>query len=295
MGHANDEELMGLQKAPASIGLNKKISSGNFEILDVHPKELARQMTLVEFAYYGKIRPSECLNQVWNKDDKLKLAPNMMALIGRFNRTSYWVATQIVQERILEKRTKILKNFIKVAIELRNLNNFNGIMEVMTGLQTSAVHRMKKTWAGLSKRRMRDYRELKMLLSSDGSQKNLRDALHLLNPPCVPYLGMYLTDLTFIEDGNPDMLGGLVNFDKRYLLARVISEIQLYQHPPYSLRSVHEIQSYLQFLHAISPDNLYDLSLEVEPRALTKRGNIKPIFEVVDSSGVSGTESSGSE
>lgn len=35
------------------------------------------------------------------------------------------------------------------------------------------------------------------------------------NPPSVPYLGMYLTDLAFIEEGTPNFTEeGLVNFSK---------------------------------------------------------------------------------
>lgn len=38
---------------------------------------------------------------------------------------------------------------------------------------------------------------------------------HSCNPPAVPYLGMYLTDLAFIEEGTPNFTGeGLVNFSK---------------------------------------------------------------------------------
>ena len=37
-----------------------------------------------------------------------------------------------------------------------------------------------------------------------------------MHTPAVPYVGVFLTDLTFICEGNPDFLhGGLINIHKR--------------------------------------------------------------------------------
>lgn len=59
--------------------------------------------------------------------------------------------------------------------------------------------------------------------------------IHNLNPPCIPFLGVYLTDLVFIQDGNPDFLkdSRLINFGKRHKTAEVIKEIMIYQSTPY--------------------------------------------------------------
>lgn len=46
--------------------------------------------------------------------------------------------------------------------------------------------------------------------------------------------GVYLTDLTFIEDGNPDRVDGLINWNKNQMTAAVITEIRFYQTPPYT-------------------------------------------------------------
>ena len=31
----------------------------------------------------------------------------------------------------------------------------------------------------------------------------MRDLVQTTPPPCLPYIGIYLTDLTFVQEGNP--------------------------------------------------------------------------------------------
>ena len=57
--------------------------------------------------------------------------------------------------------------------------------------------------------------KLQNTVSSDGRFKNLREALRRCDPPCIPYIGMYLSDLSFIEEGTPTTTeDGLLNFSK---------------------------------------------------------------------------------
>ena len=49
------------------------------------------------------------------------------------------------------------------------------------------------------------------------SQTYLLFSLKECSRPCIPYMGMYLTDLTFIEEGNKDS-GDQINFNKRRMV-----------------------------------------------------------------------------
>ena len=83
-------------------------------------------------------------------------------------------------------------------------------------------------------------------------------------------LGVYLTDLTFIEDGIASVVknSNLINFTKRTKTAEVIRDIQQYQNVPYSLQPVPELQEYiLEHMRAAGDvHEMYDRSLQVEPR-----------------------------
>lgn len=82
--------------------------------------------------------------------------------------------------------------------------------------------------------------------------------------------GIYLTDLTFIEDGIPAMIKrtSLINFTKRSKTAEVIQSIQQFQNVPYPLKSVVDLQDYILSNMQAAGDvhEMYEKSLQVEPR-----------------------------
>lgn len=72
-----------------------------------------------------------------------------------------------------------------------------------------------------SKQTKQTIEKLQTLVSTDGRFRNMREALHRCDPPCIPYLGMYLTDLSFIEEGIPNFTDdGLLNFSKMRMVMK---------------------------------------------------------------------------
>lgn len=94
-------------------------------------------------------------------------------------------------------------------------------------------------------------------------------------PPAVPYLGVYLQDLTFIEDGNPEQIDNLVNFERLGLVYGVLKEVLLFQQQSYGLAVLEPINTLLVSLPSSTEKNLYELSLVREPRGETDISKIK--------------------
>src|SRR5690349_7629153 len=99
-------------------------------------------------------------------------------------------------------------------------------MEVLAGLSAGPVSRLKNTWAQLTSnifffelrfffttlscdgahptafnslfaaKKMALFQELNTLM--ENNFRVVREKIHVCQPPCIPYLGVYLSDLTFM-------------------------------------------------------------------------------------------------
>ena len=170
----------------------------------------------------------------------------------------------------------ILEKFITIAQHLERMNNFNGVMEILAALQSSSVHRLKKSTQAVGNRHLKILDELMKLTSRELNYKNLRSKVHGANPPLIPFPGVYLGDLVFLDTGNAMHLNGdknMVNFQKFQKLASYILELQVYQQTPYNFTPVPEIQAFMKDVPILDEEAAYAMSLICEPRTTMGRGS----------------------
>jgi len=134
-------------------------------------------------------------------------------------------------------------------------------------LESAAVYRLRKTWQTLPKDINDMFDEIHKICAAENNYKSLRDKVRHSTPPCVPHLGGFLTELTFLEDAADDQIeGNLINFNKLRKIATTISEIHTYQSVCHCFTAIPEIQAYLSTVEEITDQTAYEMSLKAEPR-----------------------------
>eukprot|EP01114_Cavostelium_apophysatum_P015112 TRINITY_DN4053_c0_g1_i1.p1 TRINITY_DN4053_c0_g1~~TRINITY_DN4053_c0_g1_i1.p1 ORF type:complete len:816 (+),score=199.17 TRINITY_DN4053_c0_g1_i1:322-2448(+) len=239
-------------------------------LLEVDAQLIAEQLTLVDYQIYKSIEASELLNQSWNKPKLKHRAPNIVSLITRSTRVSFWIATMILTQNDITARSRMYEKFIDIGKCLKKMNNFNTMMGVIAGINLAPIHRLKKTHKRVPPSKIEAFKKLVNFMDAEGNMRNYRKGLSQAQPPAIPYLGTSLTDLTFIEDGSNDHVGELINMKKRFLLTETIMMLQSYQQTPFPFEIMEPFFTFLEALPALEDNDLWDTSNFLEPKERKK-------------------------
>ncbi|KRZ07605.1 Cathepsin B-like cysteine proteinase 6 [Trichinella zimbabwensis] len=174
------------------------------------------QATKSHSIFHFKASLSEILQ--WSIDQAEEKCPHLTEFTNHFNKMSYWVRSQILLLADQRQREHCFVKFLKIMRHLRRLGNLNSCLALLSALDSGALRRLD--WPRSAVDQLNQYSSL---IDSSQSFKVYRTALAETKPPCLPYLGLILQDLTFVEVGNADYLpveevcvANVVNFAKRW-------------------------------------------------------------------------------
>ena len=268
-----------LSKSQLNALRQARVGGSPCSILDFDALEVARQFTIIESRIFCSIGPEELLALEWQKKTDCR-AVNVKAMSTLSTDLANLVADTILQYEEPKKRATMIKQWVKIAMKCMDLNNYDSLMAIICSLNSSMVTRLKRTWELVSQKTKTRLADLGSIVEVGKNYAVLRDRLKNLVAPCIPFVGLYLTDLTFVDAGNPmtrelpcvEPRRMVINFDRYVKIAKSITQLQRFQ-VPYRLAAVPELQEWIESQisriresESANVQAYYRRSLQLEPR-----------------------------
>ncbi|XP_038111584.1 guanine nucleotide-releasing factor 2 isoform X2 [Culex quinquefasciatus] len=249
-------------KEPSLVTLSSRaVMTSLPTLLDLKSAEIAEQMTLLDAELFHKIEIPEVL--IWAQEQNEERSPNLTTFTEHFNKMSYWARSQILRQEDAKDREKHVIKFIKIMKHLRKINNYNSYLALLSALDSAPIRRLE--WHRTITEGLKEYCAL---IDSSSSFRAYRQALGETNPPCIPYIGLVLQDLTFVHIGNPDTLqDGSINFSKRWQQYHIVVNMKRFKKGSYQFKKNEKIIGFFDnFENYLDEDAMWQISESIKPR-----------------------------
>lgn len=167
------------------------------------------------------------------------------AIVARFNLTSNWVASEVVLTQNVDERAAVISKLIRVAWKCYLHSNFASLAQIIFGLSTPWVERLRRTWNRVGYFEMRMWRDLNSFVGPRHNFRHLRNAMLQLAESnagdssaagsvagsmagdaaktaqrrgCIPFFGLFVSDLmqfdampTFLDPTSPTLAASTIS------------------------------------------------------------------------------------
>lgn len=224
-----------------SGGSSINVASVGSKLLDFEPEDIATQLTLMTHEVFTALKPDELLDQRFASSKRhLGLAPHVAQLILGSNHLAAFVGDTVLttdEQATLRHRKHLLRFWLRVAKALYTQGDLNCVVTIMLALQSRKILRLRKVWEMLSPKSLATFEELGVLTTPERNFSTYRreqKALLAAERPCIPYIGLFLSDLTLLDEGNPrdiplsqERKG--INIDRYLRSCKIIATLQKFQ------------------------------------------------------------------
>ncbi|KAI9777345.1 MAG: hypothetical protein M1839_008953 [Geoglossum umbratile] len=237
--------------------------------------DIAQELTRIDWIMFSSIRARDLVRHVSlsaSQKEKCTSLGNVNRMIAHFNHVAYWVANMILMRDKAKHRARALEKFMKIAWELRHMNNYNSLGAVIAGINGNAVHRLAQTRELVciaAPQAQKNFMRLEILMGTQKSHFAYRLAWANSSSERIPFLPLHRRDLVSAQEGNRTFVGesgDRINWKKFEIMGDVIVGIQRSQSMPFPemKRNKETERMILEASFSKDDDELYERSVQLE-------------------------------
>lgn len=205
------------------------VRESSVHFLQLNANEIAIQLTFQDFCVFRAIESTEYIDDLFEIKSRYGI-PKLREFSELVNHEMFWVVTEVCSEHNMMRRSKIIKQFIKIARHCKECKNFNSMFAIISGLGHGAVSRLRVTWEKVPTKYQRLFSDLQELMDPSRNMSKYRQLITtelIAQNPMIPFYPVVKKDLTFIHLGNDTKIENLINFEKLRMIAK---EVRILSH-----------------------------------------------------------------
>lgn len=203
-------------------------------VLNFDSKTVAEHFTFIESDMLKDIDWKELIELKWSQEltpvnswleiivDEMYYNKNkgVNLVISRFNLMVNWVISEILLTKAQSERIHLISRFIHIAQHCYAMQNYASMMQILLALTSEKIGHLRQTWKNLLPGDILSLKNLEELTSPLKNFLNLRLSINQIKPSkgCIPFVGLYLSDLIFNAERPATIKGGLeekmINFSR---------------------------------------------------------------------------------
>ncbi|RDD44624.1 Rap guanine nucleotide exchange factor 4 [Trichoplax sp. H2] len=234
-GHVDTCTPLSLQNPTGISTPDKQIYFEN-----LNSTAIAHHLTAYDYELLSKITMHEFLCYIDGDHRRDILSTNLDYFLRRYNEIEYWVITEICLTQNLYKRAQVIKKFIKIAEQCKQLNNLHSCTAIVGALLTTPITRLTQTFEKIQIRIHKKMKELQSIMDPSRNYRTYRSMAREMKPPFIPYTPLLIRDLLAIDTNNETYKAEskLINFEKMRLISARLQPFRKAQDHPYTIEKL---------------------------------------------------------
>ena len=265
---------------------NKKVPIKNyFCITDWDIEDIGNKLTQVSKSFLNKIQIRELLRGVYLKKDKKITSPNVINCINNFNKLTSFIIEDIISYDTPKLRASAYESWVQICDFCKTNKNYNDCLAIYSALNNYIITGLNKTLKEIKPKIKSIFEQISKFCSVEDNYRNIRNDMlkcEKNGENFVPYLGMLLRDINFIEESSKYINeNGFINIEKIERINNLLENYFKYKNEKKkNNKKIPDELNFFNELEEIKEEELEKTANNIEPKFKFEKQNIKRLTNI---------------